>query len=372
MLSDPRRIRNSYLRFPRWTQHFITWLTGLAYPNQKPLYTPNPWQIFFQLILLFGAALTASIFILHTQGRPYLYLWLLPTWILTTAGARALVLTVRHECAHFNFSGSRFWDKVVIELITTMVCSRNGANYRVYHVTEHHSRSNLLTESDPHIMTLRKYGFQPGMSKSALWSHLLVTLLSPRFHAKQIKFRIIQNFIDASAVRIVASTLFLALWTTLIVFTKLTFFDFLLAYFVPTFLFFNMCFLLEILVEHPWSESVAKPDCDLSRKCWVVFNGSALPKSQGVVSWSIWGIEMLGHFFAKILVLPGPLCAHDLHHRKPNQYNWRIAAYERSRLVLEQNDDSYHEVQGFIGALDSVFQGLSEAQEISLDSYVRA
>jgi hypothetical protein len=42
-------------RFPKWTQHFWTWLTGLPLPEQKPLFIWRPWMralaLFAQTIL---------------------------------------------------------------------------------------------------------------------------------------------------------------------------------------------------------------------------------------------------------------------------------------------------------------------------------
>jgi hypothetical protein len=64
----------------------------------------------------------------------------------------------------------------------------------------------------------------------------------------------------------------------------------------------------------------------------------------------------------RLTILPGPLPSHELHHRKPGQYDWRIAFYEKQRDIEAGHPDfpPYTEVWGLTHALDRVFEGMSK------------
>ena len=43
-------------RFPGWSQHFITWLTGVPFKGQRPLIRSNPYLELMATVAWFGIA----------------------------------------------------------------------------------------------------------------------------------------------------------------------------------------------------------------------------------------------------------------------------------------------------------------------------
>tara|TARA_R110000868_G_scaffold266583_1_gene525799 strand:+ start:9097 stop:10233 length:1137 start_codon:yes stop_codon:yes gene_type:complete len=369
--NNKTNLRKAYeQRFPAFSQHLLTWLTGKALPGQRPFWRLSPWIIFATLLSMFCGSVYCAV-LLVMSGYVGAYALLPFIWVLTVAGAMGLELTVRHECEHAQFTGHRRVDTFIMEFITIILFIRNGEGYRDVHVKHHHRQSYLSTHHDPHVMVLGLYGFRAGMSRTALWRQLWKTLFSPLFHVRHIALRAKTNYDGPHLWRKIACTLYLLSWVTLVVLTPVAALLVTLGFVIPVFVLTNMTFLLEIISEHPWSPTHQEPTVDATvyaQKCRAIFCGAPLPalslsRVKKISAYGVWGIRMVGHFIIRLTVLPGPLCAHDLHHRAQNAFDWREAAYARERIIaqLPPSAPPYRETWGLKAALNDVFTSISQA-----------
>ena len=109
----------------------------------------------------------------------------------------------------------------------------------------------------------------------------------------------------------------------------------------------------------------------LTVKCWSILSGAELPlqtKSLAIKTyrWIIWIIKMIGHLIVRLTILPGPLPSHEMHHRKPGQYDWRVAFYEKQKDIQTGHSEwpPYREIWGLIRSLDLVFHDMSQWESL--------
>jgi hypothetical protein len=122
---------------------------------------------------------------------------LLPvSWMLTVHGARKAYLVICHYAVHGNMTGNTLLDRVLVEVLSTLLTTSHFARYYQDHLRTHHGRK-FATVEDPDLQFLLALGFRPDMSRDALWRHLYWTLVSPRFHLLFLWFRLQVNFIAA-------------------------------------------------------------------------------------------------------------------------------------------------------------------------------
>lgn len=366
-------IRSSYVKLPAYTQNFFTWLTGKALPNQKPLFVLSKWVHFFVPLSLFISSIIANYYCL--SGGMSLKLLLVPIfWIFTVAGTRNMVLTIRHECVHNCFSKSSRVNKFIGEFVTTILLVRTAKAYQFDHVSMHHNSDILCSKTDPHIIYLESFGLKLGMSKHALWKQLIITLLSPKFYIKSTYERILANVLAKNKARRFFGILYILACIFTVVYFSLPIYKVFFSFIFPLFVLSTASSLLETINEHPSpSEAAASSINDKKQltalKCWSVLSGSPFPKSTNSIAKDIlnvasWFIHMLGHLVVRLTIMPGPLPSHEMHHRRPGQYDWRIAFYEKQKDIDSGHPGwpPYREVWGFINSLDMVFDDMSKRE----------
>lgn len=366
-------IRASYLSFPAYTQNFFTWLTGKALPNQKPLFVLSKWVHFFVPLFLFFISIAANYYCL--SGPPSLKILLVPLfWIFTVAGTRNMVLTIRHECVHNCFSKSPKINKFIGEFVTTILLVRTAKAYQFDHVSMHHNSDILCSKTDPHIIYLESFGLKLGMSKHALWKQLVITLLSSKFYIKSTYERILANVLAKNKIRRFFGILYILACVFTVCYFRLPLYKVFFAFIFPLFVLSTASSLLETINEHPSpSEAAASAINDKKQltalKCWSVLSGSPLPRptnifTKNLLNLGVWFINMLGHLVVRLTIMPGPLPSHEMHHRHPGQYDWRIAFYEKQKDIDASHPGwpPYREVWGFINSLDMVFDDMSKRE----------
>ena len=111
----------------------------------------------------------------------------------------------------------------------------------------------------------------------------------------------------------------------------------------------------------------------MNAKTWGIMCGTPLPLErlrgfQKGVAWLQWVFAMIGHLLVRCAILPGDISAHDLHHRKAGQYDWRISIYERQKAIDfgGKSAEIYRDVWGFYNALVLVFSSYEENQPLPI------
>src|SRR5262245_5571070 len=156
-------VRETYEVFPAWSQPFWTWLTGKPATGEQPLVVPSGWTYLAVSLAIFVAG-TLSSMMLVASGSGLHLLALLPTVVLTVMGARLLVLTIAHQCAHLRFCYSKRLNQVVHDVLTTIICSQNYDSYRYDHFHVHHGLKTFATFEDPVLIFIQQLGFVADLS----------------------------------------------------------------------------------------------------------------------------------------------------------------------------------------------------------------
>ena len=368
-------IRDSYLIFPSWTQNFFTWLTGKALNNQRPLFVYSIWIHFFTPLSLFILGILGNIYVITDQLSVNWFL--IPIfWIFVVAGTRNMVLTIRHECVHNRFSSNKNINKILGELVTILLVVRTAKAYQYDHVSLHHNNEILCSRKDPHIHYLAEWGLKLGMSKKKLWINLAKTLLSPYFYLKSTYDRIKVNVTAKNFTRRFLAIVYLLGLSYVCWVSSVPLYKLIVAFFFPLFVLSTASSLIETISEHPMPPEqnvvlIKNKREALTVKCWSILSGAELPlqtKSLAIKTyrWIIWIIKMIGHLIVRLTILPGPLPSHEMHHRKPGQYDWRVAFYEKQKDIQTGHSEwpPYREIWGLIRSLDLVFHDMSQWESL--------
>lgn len=374
-------VRESFGRFPWWTQHFWTWLTGKALPNQRPLVRLTWWGYLAATLVGFFAGLALSTFALVRADGPD-WLLLVLGWAFTLASGRCMILVIAHQCIHKRFSRNRRMDLFVGELVTVLTVYQDAHAFKVEHFDAHHRRGTFATHNDPPVQYLMDLGFKPGMSRRQLWFRAIVVFLSPFFYLQGFYERLKAN-LTSGTWRRVGFGLWAGFWLGMPLWLDNGAQVLLMAFVVPVIPMAQLSALLDKLGEHAW---LTPPDPNHSPQhehvsaSWARFSGAELPKKSLALhkkpfAWLLWGASMLlYHLPSRLFVVVGDLPNHDFHHRFPSTPDWMVAAYARQRDIdnLPADHPPYSEVWGMFQAVDRTFESLSKAQPLHERSSVSA
>lgn len=364
--------RLSFQRFPVWTQHFWTWVTGKALSGQQPLLRLNPVRYLIWDLAALAAGIAGAWWAVDRPSPLTLGIVLPLCWVVTTSASRVCSTVIAHHCIHNRFTHRKANDKLIAQFLSTLVCTEDADDYYDDHIRLHHRRETFATLADPTIQQLLELGFRPAMPVEDLWRRLAVVVVSPRFHLAFLAKRLRQNLFGRAPYRRVMS--FVHLGTVLgLVAWRGAWVPFVLAVLVPLVPLYQVVALLEFLSEHAWFKA---KDPGLGGRVfhvshsWGRFNGDSLPPrglpaTASARAWARWTARLcLYHLPARILVVPGDLSQHDFHHRRPSTPDWVRAAYARQQDIDSGHEGwpAYTDIWGVGSAIAHVFAILSEEQ----------
>ena len=361
-------VRASFLRFPGWTQHFWTWLTGKALPGQRPL-VRHSWKSYLAVTLacfFSGLALSTVAVAARFSGWE---LALVLGWLLTLSAARVMILVIAHQCIHKQFTGSALLDRFVGELVTVLSVYQDAHAFKLEHFDSHHREHVFATVDDPPVQVLLGLGFCPGMSRRRLWARALLVFVSPRFYLAGFASRLRAN-LESGTWRRAGFVAWASFWLSLPFWLPHGGAALLWAFALPIIPLAQLSALLDKLGEHAW---LTPRDPLAGRRhyhvaaSWARFCGCAVPPPglswrQAVPAWAMWCAAMLLHHLpARLLVIVGDLPSHDFHHREPATHDWMVAAYARQGRIDEPSIDEppYTDVWGMVHAIDRMFRAMS-------------
>ena len=367
-------IRQSYEILP--FQGVWSWLTGKELLNRKPLWQSHSTElILWSVTWVIAGLLLTSMSVYYTSlsyaFRTLIYMIGL---LFATSGARYVVATIIHHGVHGHLYISKVVNKILCEILSMIFIVQPYDSYRHFHVYEHHGRE-FSTLEDKDLSAIYQLGFRPGLTKPALYAHLVRTLFSPKFHLTFFYGRLKSNVVHVPLYRLGMSLIW---WAVLGVLTySLGVVASLLILALPYIFFYQIASLLHLLTEHVWlvrkqDESVRDSHIN---NCLSRFCGEMCPESFAFKNIGRWGKWMLMHLLvhlpARMLIVQGSLVCHDWHHRYGNVRQWydyaRLREIHAHKLDVEQRYD-YVDIWGLHNALDYVFSALSEGDEIKLKS----
>jgi Fatty acid desaturase len=226
----------------------IALFTGYWPEGFRPRWKRRPWWHLVTTVLSLLGSVAGSSFIL-TMSLTF-WPFLLLSWMLTVHGARKAYLVICHYAVHGNMTGNTWWDRVLVEVLSTLLTTSHFARYHQDHRRTHHGLQ-FATLEDPDLQFLLALGFRPGISRDALWRQLYWTLVSPRFHLLFLWFRLQVNFIAAPWYHRIMASVYATAIVTFLVLTD-AWFPWLMAWVVPLFPLYHVAALLQFVSEHRW------------------------------------------------------------------------------------------------------------------------
>jgi hypothetical protein len=387
--SDVGDVRESMRIFPAWMQPLLTFFTGKPLIGEAPPLKLTPLlHLLTAFIGLFGSVIiSAMILTALMMGIPVtvLVLPVLPvSWMFTVNKARKLHTTIMHHCVHDNFLRSKLMDRIVGEVISTILMIQPFGPYQDDHKNTHHTK-HLATLEDPDVKFLMRFGFLPGKSKAFYRRQFRRTCLSPEFHLFFFVVRLRQNFWAAEtplyrrAMSFIWHSVLLASVATACskLATPLPALLFVGAWVFPLTVLMHISALAQFTSEHRWM-AVYSSDYNENGKPYKVllarltsarFSGERVPPAnligiQRVKAWVVWVARMTFiHAPTRIFVLAGDLPVHDWHHRYAKHLGWANAFYARQHDV-EAGASGYSEIWGLRDAIDTVFDVLASLPQL--------
>lgn len=303
-------------------QPFLTWLTGKPLPEQQPLFV---WSsvgraIWTLAVLVFGLALGAlGLAMASWYSVPLLLL----SWMLTTGAMRLFYVVIEHVCTHGIFSRRVAANRVMGEVISTLLWATPFEIFRKDHRI-HHSSTRL--QVDPDVQFILGTGFTTDMSAREFWRYLFITLVSPRFHLSYFAGRLKLNF-TGRPYRVAMSVCYAAAKLAFLSVTGL-WLEWALLWFFPASVLFQISSLINYHSEHRWPSGEKLDRKEKARLSFARFCGDPVPEGD-ILGWLIWWLRVFFvHLPYRLFVLVGDLPQHDLHHRRPGS-DWANAAYVR-------------------------------------------
>lgn len=348
----------------RCVQRGLTWITGKALPDQRPLVTLGAWThvLLTSLTLACGVALAAAAVV---RGGAF---WLaLPLgWLLSVHATRKFFLVICHAGIHDVFSTRPWVNRAFVDMTSLLIFTMPYEQFRQEHAIDHHARY-FSGEGDPDATVLYSIGLRPGRSLEALWLAVGAALINPLFHARYVVARARANFVKAKPWRrALAWVCYPALGYA--VYRGNLGGVFLAAWVIPVTVGFQMAALVTFAGEHKWFHL---QDDAQSRVNWLQeqtaarFMGEPYPARGAGRTWAAHALAVMGWWLRlavwfvplRLLVVPGDMPVHDYHHSNPRG-DWTNTLYVRPRWIA-QKAPSHSETWGLCAAINHALRPMS-------------
>lgn len=361
-------IRESYTRLP--FQKFWTWLTGKERAISPSSRRINPIEPVFWSLTLLVSGILGSVLILFCHLN---LLWLPMTFLLTVSGARYIVATIIHHGVHNAVFKTEFANRILCEILSTLIVVQPFDSYKKFHVYEHHGR-DFSTLNDQDLATIYSLGLRPGIPILRMKWLLAWQCINPMFHLRFMFGRVKNNLIDVPFYRLIMSCLWFG--TLAWIGTVVGPYVFIIAIIMPCTIIYQICSLLHLVTEHAWVLRQSEETVRTShvKNSHARFCGGALPSKElrGIKRFSAWSSWWLLHFLlhlpTRMLIVQGSLVVHDWHHRSGSDRGWPNAIQKREKdLQREMACDlyTYYDMWGIHNVINDVMQRIYDAPNLN-------
>lgn len=386
LTQDPMRSENLREELRQITKHWpkvldiliqsaITWMTAKPHWGQQPLLKLTPSTYLLIALSELAIGVTSSNAILH-HASPALLPLLFFSYLMTVGGGRIVETTINHQAAHSNFSGNKFWDRWVLEILSTLLMIQPYDGYVRDHIGNqendkkgHHNKSVFATKADPAYQLILKL-FPPNLTKQEYWLRLRRTVCNLYFHWFMLRERLKSNLLEVPGYRRLMAICWYLIGLSLVGFTQ-SWITFFVAWCIPLTILHHISALLFALTEHLWGDEDEQQPWRVRymRRTCGRFSGEPFPAAhfrQNPWTWVLWVLRWVFiHIPVRLGCWVGEGPEHDWHHRHVNSRDWANGAFARQR-DLEAGcpgwPEPYTEVWGIIEALDRVFEALSRSE----------
>jgi fatty acid desaturase len=371
-IQDPRAAMAA--RLPGWLQPFLTRLTAKPAPGEAPR-GEVPGHRFVLAACAWTAGGVALSLLPFLLAEPSLLAWvlLLPLGLLATSSGLGLFqVVVFHHCSHGTVFATRARNRTVGRLVSALLLFKRFEDYQRGHML-HHSPNKLLTEEDEFAdFVLGLMRLRAGTPRRTLWRRVLVSLVSPAFHARFLAARLRGAMRSGDRAHDWTSRL---AWGGAVAAAAATgtLVEFALVWVLPATVLLQQATVFRILCEHRFPEPAvieARGKGLVVEAPMGVFPGVMPPAARaatacGLAAWTLWWLQMLTvQLFVRLFMLVGDVPCHDFHHRRPGTRRWNDYAHAREA-------DAEAGSPGFPGGYTDVW-GLFRAVDMNLTSLAAA
>ena len=363
---DPRSAMSE--RLPQALQPFLTWLTARPAAGE-PIRERSP--IYFVFVAV--AQTLLGIFLcglaMHLTALAAVPLILLG-WTIACAGLGLFQVVVFHHCSHGTVFKDAAMNVRVGRWISAVLMFKHFDTYKHEHML-HHNHKKLLTDEDEFAgFVFGVCELEAGLPVRELWRRVLVNCISPRFHLRFLRRRVVAAWVSPDRTHNMTG---IGVWLVSAATCVATGqgVGFLLGWVLPVTVLLQIATVFRILCEHrfPDPEMILDRGRDFASHATAgVFPGSAPPDMtarsvRGLARWTAWWADMLTwQLFVRLFVLVGDAPCHDYHHRKPASRRW--TSYIQARQIdLETGNAGrpahYQESWGLMRAVDENLASLS-------------
>lgn len=360
-------------RLPVWTQPIVSLISGAPAPGEayRPKAPIEP-VIDAGIRMTAGAGLSVAGLGVFSTLPTLALLLLFVGAVLTVSGMGIVQVVVFHYCGHDAVFRDRARNLSVGRAISILFAFKYFDHYRREHI-QHHRAQKLITEEDEFAsFVIKVCGLRPGMSRAALWARLCLILISPAFHLKFLRLRIVGNFPQENRRHGVQ---FIAFWALLLAVVAVTgvWMEFLVAWVLPLTFLLQIATVFRILCEHRFPDArllAVRGKALIAEATTGVFAAKPAPPRHdaavvNLARWAVWWLDLMTvQLFVRLVVLVGDAPAHDFHHRRPGAKTWANALHARDldkRSGAPGYPSNYIDVWGLGVAIDLNIRALSAA-----------
>jgi len=371
----------AYHRLPkwRWAQAFITYVSGVPHPGQKPLFKNTKTSVLATHYLMLGgsvlsaALMTCAWIKAEPSVKVLLGICIQISAMITAGRLRACRHFILHHASHDDFGPQ---SRTVGECASLIAGTTPFDEYKPKHMLHH---AKPAEAGDPELDALMKLNFAPGRTLRSYCAHLWWVMSSPYYLAMHMWGRYETLFAPSLPLgrRIVAFAIhgvppLSAAILSAVLHHPLPLIVYIIAWYLPWSVGFFVSQILYTLGLHLWYiEPEAKGRAGIAEKTGARFFIDACPSMElpflhRCLAWQWWGIRFIvAHFLiAKMFTVSGNNQQHDVHHLCPKPgFDWLNSAFDRSRFVLAGRDKYWH-TYGLWSAVEKTFGVLAKSQRV--------
>lgn len=326
-------------RLPMPMQHFLTWLIAYPFPGQEPLLPKKPWWIaVFVPASMLSIGVMFSFLIVRIGG--FAWLGIPVTWLMSLNGARTLQVYICHHAVHGTLTGNRTLNKMIHEVISTVIFVQSHDAYENDHIIIHHPRLAGDDDKDRKFV-LDDMKIMPGVSIYANKSQFLKDLFLTRMHKLMLFDRFHSSFSRLPPYRRVMTVSWL-ICIIVFLFTTQAWWGFIIGFVFPLTVLFHMSTMCQLVTEHFWSRNHHEGETVGEYRLALLVNrhlGDPLPSRElntlnWFLGWTIWWTRLFFyHVPVRLGILVADLPVHGSHHKWPLEQRWSDSIYVSYKLV---------------------------------------
>jgi hypothetical protein len=290
---------------------------------------------------------------------------------LLEVATKTLAFTAKHCQLHDHAKKviSRFGKRVdrwISNICTAGFWIATLDEYVASHAKSHHNPKDTAAQGDEDAQDFYALGFVPGKTVRYYWITLIMTLINPWWYLKGMAGRISRALRRPRSRAMRCTAVFILMLIGSALLSGGVFGCMAVAYLITIFIGVPAAALLQQVTEHLWGCYLDLVPAGLTGKrvemvCQGRFNLDFFPAKGTVGRWwkvALWLLRLPYHLLVRLVVLPGDLSAHAVHHLHCHDLEWTHAPTWTLKAYQDE-PERYRHCWSLGKALSRVFRAMS-------------